>query len=189
MVVTLTVLLLTVIADLVTAVGTGIIVSALISSSHLSRQQLAQFHLAVSDTDYTPITPEGRQILHWAQGRILVLHLSGPFSFCSAKEMVRRLSNVSADYRIVVLDLENVTMIDASVAMAFEEIIHQSQDAGRSVLFSCGGECAQSNVIQVLEGMKVLRLIPPNRRHQVRLHALQQAKKMLEEEDAAAKAV
>lgn len=187
--VTLTVLLLTVVADLVLAVGVGVIMASLISANQMSKQQLKQFRLVTSDADYPPITVRGRAILKWAKGRILVLHLSGPFSFCSAKDMVRQLGMVGADYRVVILDLEGTTMIDTSIAMAFEEMIKQCLDSGRTVLLSCSGDCAGGEVINTLDDLGVLTHIAQENRHPMRLNALRQAKRILEQEDRDKEAV
>lgn len=183
MLVTLTVLFLTVVADLILAVGVGVIMAALISASHMSQQQISQFRLVTNDVDYPPITTRGREILRWAAGRILVIHLSGPFSFCSAKDMVRKLGSIGNDYRVVVLDLEGTTMIDTSIALALEEVIRQCLDSGRVVLLSCSGQCGGGRVIDTLDDLGVLSLIPPKNRHPIRLHALRHAKRILEAED------
>ena len=180
MLITLTVLFLTVVADLVLAVGVGVIMAALHSASQLSKDQLNHVKLVTSEADYTPISPEGRKILAWAKGRILVLHLSGPFSFCSAKDMVRQLGTVGAGYKVVVLDLEGVTMIDTSIALALEEMIKQCQESGRTVLLSCSGECGGGKVIETMDDLNILQHIPPQNRHPIRLHALRHAKRMLE---------
>jgi sulfate permease, SulP family len=185
MMVTLTVLLLTVVADLVLAVGVGVIMSALISANQMSKEQVKQFSLVTSPEDYPPITAKGREILSWAAGRILVLHLAGAFSYCSAKDMVRKLGMVGGDYRVVVLDLEGATMIDTSIALALEEIIKQCQDSGRVVLLSCSGACTGGKVINTMDDLGILQHIPPKYRHPIRLQALRQAKRMLEKEDAA----
>ena len=178
--VTLTVLLLTVVADLVLAVGVGVIMASLISASQMSEHQLNQFHLVTSDEEYAPITPEGKEILRWAHGRILVLHLAGPFSFCSSKDMVRKMGLVGADYRVVILDLEGTTMIDTSIALALEEIIKQCQDTGRVVLLSCSGACGGGKVVNTLDNLGVLAHIAPQHRFPIRLHALQHAKQLLQ---------
>ncbi|MBF0453989.1 MAG: SulP family inorganic anion transporter [Magnetococcales bacterium] len=186
MLVTLIVLLLTVVTDLVLAVGVGVIVSSLISANQMSEEQLKQFRLVTSPAEYPPITVKGREILRWAEGRILVLHLSGAFSYCSAKEMVRKMGPVGMNYRVVVLDLEGATMIDTSIALALEEIIKQCQDSGRMVLLSCSGDCVGGKVINTLDDLGILRHISPEYRHPVRLQALRHAKRLLEEEDAQA---
>ncbi len=180
--VTLVVTFLTVVADLVTAVGVGIVMAALLSASQMSKHQLSQFRMVTSEGNYTPITPEGREILRWAEGRILVLHLSGPFSFCSAKDMVRQLATVDANYRVVIFDLENVSMIDTSIAMAFEEMIRLCLSNQRSVLLSCSGDCAGGRVIDIMDDMGIMQFIPPENRHPIRLHALRHAKRLLERE-------
>ncbi|MBF0359226.1 MAG: SulP family inorganic anion transporter [Magnetococcales bacterium] len=183
MMVTLTVLILTVVADLVLAVGVGVIMAALISANQMSKQQIKQFRLVTTPEEYPPITVEGREILRWAAGRILVLHLSGAFSYCSAKDMVRQLGVTGADYSVVVLDLEGATMIDTSIAMALEEIIKQCLDSGRIVLLSCSGQCDGGKVINTLDDLGVLKHIPPHYRHGVRLKALRQAKRLLEKNE------
>ena len=180
MLVTVTVLLLTVVADLVLAVGVGVIMAALHSANQLSKQQLKQIKMVTSEAGYNPISTEGREILGWAKGRILVLHLSGPFSFCSAKDMLRQLGTVGAGYKVVVLDLEGVTMIDTSIALALEEMIKQCQESGRTVLLSCSGECGGGKVIDTMDDLNILQHIPPQNRHPIRLHALRHAKQMLE---------
>ncbi|MBF0447908.1 MAG: SulP family inorganic anion transporter [Magnetococcales bacterium] len=180
MLVTLSVLILTVVTDLVLAVGVGVIMAALISANQMSKEQLKQFKLVTSEADYTPISTEGREILRWAQGRILVLHLSGPFSFCSAKDMVRQLGRVGAEYKVVILDLEGVTMIDTSIALALEEMIIQCLESNRSVLLSCSGDCIGGRVIQILDSLDILDHIIPENRHPFRLHALKHAKQILE---------
>lgn len=187
MLVTMTVLVLTVVADLILAVGVGIIMAALHSASQLSKDQLNNIRMVTSEADYTPITPEGREILAWAKGRILVLHLSGPFSFCSAKDMVRQLDTAGTHYQVVVLDLESVTMIDTSIALALEEMIKQCQESGRVVLLSCSGKCSGGRVIDTLDNLNVLRHIPPQNRHPIRLHALRHAKHLLEEKEETSK--
>jgi sulfate permease, SulP family len=182
MLVTLTVLLLTVVADLVLAVGVGVIMSALISANQMSKEQIKQFRLVTTPDEYPPITVRGREILRWAKGRILVLHLSGAFSYCSAKDMVRQLGMAGADYRVVVLDMEGATMIDTSIALALEEIIKQCHDSGRIVLLSCSGECGGGRVINTLDDLGILNHIPPEYRHPIRLQALRHAKQLLEKE-------
>jgi sulfate permease, SulP family len=183
MLVTLTVLFLTVVADLVLAVGVGVIMAALISANQMSKQQIKQFRLVTTPEEYPPITVKGREILRWAEGRILVLHLSGAFSYCSAKDMVRKLGVAGTNYRVVVLDLEGATMIDTSIALALEEIIKQCQDSGRVVLLSCSGKCDGGKVINTLDDLGILKHIPPNYRHGVRLDALHHAKRLLEKSD------
>ena len=181
MLVTVTVLVLTVVTDLVLAVGVGVIMAALDAASRLSKEQLKQFRMVTSEADYLPISTDGQEILRWAQGRILVLHLSGPFSFCSAKDMVRQFGTVGAEYKVVVLDLEEVTMMDTSIALALGEIIKQCQESGATVLLSCCGERREGKVVNTLDDLGILKHISPACRHPFRLHALRHARQLLED--------
>nr|CRH04617.1 putative Sulfate transporter [Candidatus Magnetococcus massalia] len=177
-VVTLTVLLLTVIADLVTAVGVGIVMVSLISAKQMSEQQLNQLNLFASDGEHTPLAPEHLALLSQAQGRILLLHLSGPFSFCSAKDMVRKMGSIGANYRVVVLDLEEVTMIDTSIALVFEELIQRCQESGREVVLICGGSCSINGVVETLDGLGIMAKLTPANCHPIRKQGLKHALKL-----------
>ncbi len=56
--------------------------------------QLANLHIITHPSANTPLLPEEATILAQANGKILFLHVDGPMSFGSAKNMVRRLESV-----------------------------------------------------------------------------------------------
>ena len=151
-----TVLLLTVFVDLITAVAVGLIMTSLISAQMTSAEQLSKLHLVTSDDPEARLSETERSLMREAGGRVLLLHLSGPFSFGSATELVRRMAAAGTSQRAVVLDLGDVTLMDASIAMAIDQIIRRSQDAGQSV-WICGYD-AQRHA--VLKRMDVLRHLP-----------------------------
>ncbi|OSM02225.1 SulP family inorganic anion transporter [Magnetofaba australis] len=181
-VVMLTVLLLTVVADLVTAVGVGVVMVSLISAQQMSEEQLRNMNLVASDADYSPIPEAGRDILRQANGKILLLHLSGPFSFGSAKEMVRRLGGIGSEPKVVALDMDDATMIDGSIAMALKQMIRQCRDNGQHVIFICGGDCARNQLAQTLEQWGVMEMIPLHNRHPIRMQGLRHALQLAQEE-------
>ena len=168
----LTVLVLTVVADLVTAVGVGIIMASLISASELSEHQLAGLDLVASGSDGTErISEEERELIRRSDGGVLLIRLSGPFSFCSANDLARRLSGTGLNYRAVVFDFSDVPMIDVSIAIAVEDLIRQSGEAGTSVLIAGLG----GRAVDLLARLRVLELIPPAMRHESRREALEHA--------------
>ena len=176
----LTVLVLTVFVDLITAVGVGVIMASLIAARKLSWQQLAQLRLypqqdseAVSDTggaDHA-LTRAEQDLLESANGDVLLLHLNGPFTYGSAKGMVQLLTGTGDGYKSVVFDFSEVPLIDGSIAMAVEELLHQSREAGRTVIVSGLGGPA----VDTLERMGVLESIPSEHRVNNRTEALELA--------------
>jgi SulP family sulfate permease len=173
----LTVLVLTVIADLVTAVGVGIIMASLISASELSKHQLDQLDLVASNADTTARLPDDeRDLIDRSHGHVLLIRLSGPFSFCSANEITGRLGQSGMDYRAVVFDFSEVPMIDVSVAIAIEGAIRDTAERGAHVILAGLG----GNAVDMLDRMKVLPLVPPDRRHTDRKSALEQALSLAE---------
>jgi len=167
----LTVALLTVTVDLITAVGVGVVMASLISARELSAHQLAQLNIVSSETDAAPFTDEERQLLRRARSRVMVVHLSGPFSFCSAQDMVRRMAAVGAGWRAAVLDLTDVTLVDASVAMAIREVVAALTDNGTPV-FLVGHD---REVARDLERMEALGRMPAERRVESRAEGIRRA--------------
>ena len=180
-IVMLTVLALTVFVDLVTAVGVGIIMASLVSASRLSEVQLSQLKFVSShNLGDTPLTPEERDIFERAGNRLLLLHLSGPFSFCSARDMIRRMSVQGAGYDIVLLDMSDVSMIDTSIAMAINELVEQARHDGRDVVVAGDGE---GQVARDLSNLKVLDRVPKENRFNPRLAAMRHVDRLLAEQE------
>ena len=176
----LTVLVLTVFVDLITAVGVGVIMASLIAARKLSWQQLAQLRLypqqdseAVSDTGGADqaLTRAEQDLLESANGDVLLLHLNGPFTYGSAKGMVQLLTGTGDGYKSVVFDFSEVPLIDGSIAMAVEELMHQAREAGQTVIVSGLGGPA----VDILERMGVLESIPSEHRVNNRTEALELA--------------
>ena len=168
----LTVLLLTVLTDLVTAVGVGIIMVSMISARRLSEHQLAELHLIASETeDLERISEDERALIRGSDGKVLLMRLSGPFSFCSANGLAGRLSELDAAYPVIVFDFSDVPMIDVSIAMAVEQLILSAQESGSLVIVS--GPAHYTTTF--LSKLGILDHVAPENRHQTRLAALEQA--------------
>ncbi len=85
------VLLLTVFVDLITAVAVGIVLASLLFVKRMSDLQLANIKTITQDSDEPSLSDPERALLVEAGGRIVLYHLTGPFSFGAAKGMARRL--------------------------------------------------------------------------------------------------
>jgi SulP family sulfate permease len=175
----MTVLALTVFVDLVTAVAVGVIMASLISARKLSWHQLSQLHVhgrnTESDLDSSQadlgLSRAEQDLLASANGDVLLLGLNGPFTYGSAKGMVQLLTGRGGGYRCVVFDFSESPMIDGSIAMAVEELLHQARDERQTVIVSGEGGPA----VEVLDRMGVLGSIPQEHRVSDRLTALELA--------------
>ena len=167
-VVMLTVLFMTVFVDLMTAVAVGIIMASLISAQQLSAHQLSQLNLIDSEDEMAPLDEEERAALRGTNGAVLLLHLSGPFSFCSARDLVRRLGTIGDSYRAVVFDLTDVPMIDTSIAMAIEEVIRRTLENEQATFVAGVG----GDAVTQLERLKILDQLPSGHRHKTRHDAI-----------------
>jgi anti-anti-sigma regulatory factor len=112
------------------------------------------------------------------EGKIILIHIDGPRSFGSAKDMVRRLEGVAgwSSFRVVVLDLSDVPAIDSTAALAVEDMIRMAQ-AHHQHLVLVG---MQPVVTKVLDSLGVLQLLQADHHHARRLDALRQAAQLAE---------
>ncbi|MGE3939937.1 MAG: SulP family inorganic anion transporter [Nitrospirales bacterium] len=169
------VFLVTVLVDLITAVGVGVVLASLLFVKEMADLQLGTMSVITKAHEETPLTPEEADVLDRAQGRIVLIHVDGPMSFGSAKNMVRRLETVPGlkKFTSCILDLSDVPMIDGTAALAIEDMLRIIR-AHKQHLFFVG---MQPKVEAVLQGLGVLAHIRPGHRYETRLDALQQAAK------------
>lgn len=167
------VLLTTVLVDLITAVAVGMIFASLFFVKRMADLELANLHIVTKHTPSTPLLPEEAMILEQANDKILLIHVDGPMSFGSAKNMVRRLETVPGfnTFSSVVLDLSKVPAIDGTAALAVEDMLNIVK-AHQQHLFFVG---MQPHVTKALDGLGVLEQIRPGHRFASRLEALQKA--------------
>lgn len=167
------VLVITVLVDLITAVGIGVVLASLLFVKRMADLELANLRIITHPTEEAPLSPDESAILRRNPGGIILIHMDGPMSFGSAKNMVRRMEGVAewGQFKSVVLDLSDVPVIDGTAALAIEDMLRMVQ-GHRQHLFMVG---IQSKVEKVLEGMGVLKLVRPGHRFSNRLDALHHA--------------
>jgi anti-anti-sigma regulatory factor len=171
------VLLMTVLVDLITAVGVGIVLASLFFVKRMANLELANLKVITAPTEETQLSDEEAAILSRNNGRIVLIHINGPMGFGSAKDMVRRLESVRqfASFNCVVLDLSSVPVIDGTSALAIEDMLRMIQAHGQH-LFFVG---MQPAVTQVLEGFGILKLVRPGHHYPRRLEALRHAAQVI----------
>ena len=176
----LTVLLLTVLVDLMTAVAIGIIMASLISASRLSKHQIANISLISSGINEEMVSVEEKTILRQAEGKLALLHLDGAFSFSSANLIINRLSTLGDNFEVVVIDFSSVTIIDTSVGMAIDRILRSANESMQQVFISGFG----NDIVRELMHMKALEIIPESHIHRIRIDALCHAIRVLNKKDS-----
>jgi SulP family sulfate permease len=169
---------MTVLADLIMAVAVGLVLASVLFVKRMADLELMNLRVITGRTGESPLTEEEAQVLGRHEGKIILIHIDGPMSFGSAKNMVRRLEGVArwGSFRVVVLDLSDVPAIDGTAALAVEDMIRMAQ-AHHQHLVLVG---MQPVVTKVLEGLGVLQLLPSDHHHARRLDALRQAAQLAE---------
>ena len=129
----MTVLLMTVFVDLITAVLVGVFISNLITVERLTCIQLDHVQL----TDGTDAKGSGRPIdeqrLEIHQGEVLLLRLDGSLSFGVGRGLRKSLSGY-ASYRLMIIDLTGAHLVGASTAMILDELVRAELAKEREVL-------------------------------------------------------
>ena len=167
------VLFITVVVDLITAVGVGVVLASILFVKEMADLELANMRIITEEHPESPLTPEENAVLERNAGKIVLIHVDGPMSFGSAKNMVRRIETVPGlkEFTSCVLDLSDVPTIDGTSAMAIEDMLRIIR-AHKQHLFFVG---MQDHVTEVLDGFGILSLIRPGHRYAERLDALRHA--------------
>lgn len=127
------VMALTVFVDLIVAVGLGVFISNIIVIERLSREQAKQVKaISDADDDDVPLSEEERALLDESDGKVLFFYLSGPMIFSVSKAISRQHTRIS-DYRVMILDLSDVPLIDMTVGLALENAIADARETNCTV--------------------------------------------------------
>ena len=174
------VMLLTVFFDLIIAVSLGVFIANILTIERLSQVQTENIK-AISDADDTvPLSVEDKQLLDSANGRVVLVYLSGPMMFGVSKAIARQHTTIQ-QYQAVVLDLSDVPLIDATISLAIENTIKDAVDAQRHVYVVKPKAGAETS----LERLGVFELIPGTQLCETRAEALSKAIDSIEEQEKA----
>lgn len=167
------VLSITVFVDLITGVAAGVVTASLLFVKRMADLELTNLSVITDGSPEIPLNDEESQVMERNKGRILLIHVAGPMSFGSAKDMVRRLEADRGfnSVKSVVLDLSDVSSIDGTAAMSVDDMLQMIHDNNQH-LFFIG---MQPHVRDVLDGFGVLSRIRSAHRFGNRLDALRHA--------------
>jgi len=171
----LTVLTLTVLVDLITAVAAGTIMASLLFVKRMADQQMQSMKLVHHLGGARDLSAEEADILERGADKILLFHIEGPMSFGCARDLVRMLTS-TVEKDALIIDLSDVPFIDSSASLAIEEVIEHAHADGDIVIL-CG---LRTPVERVLRKLGVIALLPDECIVNERLEALTAAEAMLD---------
>ncbi|WP_017327740.1 SulP family inorganic anion transporter [Synechococcus sp. PCC 7336] len=164
------VILLTVLVDLIAAVGIGVFIANILTIERMSDLQ-SESVKAISDADDTiQLNSEEARWLDEANGRVLLFQLSGPMIFGVAKAISRE-HNAIGECDAIVFDLSDVPHLGVTASLALENAMEEAVEKDRQVFIV--GAAGQTK--RRLEDLKIFSLVPPQNLYMNRSEALRRA--------------
>jgi SulP family sulfate permease len=121
----LTCFTLTVVFDMVVAIGVGVVLAALLFMKRMSELTSSRIFDA-SDADETRVVPQG----------VTVYEIAGPLFFGAAEKAMGALATAGLDARVIVLALGKVPAIDATGLVALESAVERLRGAKKLVVIA-----------------------------------------------------
>jgi len=169
-VITYGVIALTVLVDLITAVGIGVFVANVLTIDRMSTLQSRKVKTISTTDDDVELNEEEQQLLDRASGMVLLFQLAGPMIFGVAKAISRE-HNAIGNCQVVVFDLSEVSHLGVTAAIALENAVKEAMEVGRDV-FMVGVSGSTENRLRKL---KLLDRLPESHLTSDRLSALRLA--------------
>ena len=166
----LVVLTLTVVVDLIAAVGAGVVMASLLFVKHMADLQAGSIRAAAGPDDHPHLSAEEVALLAGCAGTVRYVHFGGPMSFGAANEMSRRLTGF-AEERVLLLDLGDVPFVDTSAALAVGNVVESAAEVGCRVIIAGMSE----RVRGTLERLGVLATLAADDLPGQRLAAIERA--------------
>ena len=164
------VILLTVLVDLIAAVGIGVFVANILTIERMSQLRSESVRAITDADDAIRLNSDEKRWLDEGNGRVLLFQLGGPMIFGVAKAISRE-HNAIGEYDAVVFDLTDVPHMGVTASLAIESAIEEATENGRYVYIV--GAAGQTK--RRLESLKVFDLVPSNHLYMDRAEALRQA--------------
>ena len=161
---------LTVLVDLIAAVGVGVFIANILTIDKMSALQSKSVKSVSTGDGDLDISDDERQLLDQGRGQVLLFQLNGAMIFGVAKAISRE-HNAIGDCKAVVFDLTEVSHLGVTAALAVENAVEEAIEKGREV-FVVG---AAGTTQRRLEKLGLYQKVPTERTSLSRRDALQQA--------------
>ena len=169
-VITYGVIALTVLVDLITAVGIGVFVANVLTIDRMSALQSRKVKTISTADDDVELTEEEQVLLDQASGKVLLFQLAGPMIFGVAKAIARE-HNAIGNCQAVVFDLSEVSHLGVTAAIALENAVKEAIEEGRQVYLVVATGSTENR----LQKLKLLDRVPKSHISADRLVALRLA--------------
>jgi SulP family sulfate permease len=164
------VIALTVLVDLIVAVGVGVFIANILTIDKMSAlQSKAVKSVSTGDGDLM-IPDEEKALLDQGKGQVLLFQLNGAMIFGVAKAIARE-HNAIRDCKAVIFDLSEVSHLGVTAALAVENAVEEAIEKGRQVFVVGAADTTQRR----LEKLGLYKKLPAERTSISRHEALQQA--------------
>ncbi len=164
------VILLTVLVDLIVAVGVGIFIANILTIDRMSQLRSESVKTITDTDDAIHLNADEKRWLDEGNGRVLLFQLSGPMIFGVAKAISRE-HNAIGECDVIVFDLSDVPHLGVTASLSLENAIEEAVEKGRHVfLVGAAGQTKRR-----LNKLKVFNLIPPDYLYMDRGEALKDA--------------
>ncbi|MEB3274315.1 MAG: SulP family inorganic anion transporter [Prochlorothrix sp.] len=164
------VIALTVLVDLMVAVGVGVFIANVLTIDRLSKLRSKDVKAITDADDAIILTEEEKDLLKTVRGQVLLFHLSGPMIFGVAKAISRE-HNLVNNYKVLIFDLTDVPLLGVTSSLAIENAIEEALDNGRTV-FVVG---ASGKTFKRLQDLGLLDRLEPQQFQVTRTEALKQS--------------
>ena len=165
------VIALTVLVDLMVAVGVGIFMANIITIDKMSAMQTQGVKSVCTGDEDPDLSDHERELPNQAGGRVLLFQLNGAMIFGVAKA-INREHNAIGDCDAVIFDLSEVVHLGLTSALAIENAVEEAIEVGRNV-YVVG---AHGTTRKRLEQLKLYEQLPEDHtdltRHQALVHAV-----------------
>ena len=161
---------LTVLVDLIAAVGIGVFIANILTIDKLSALQSKSVK-SISTGDGDLLIPDDEKaLLDQGKGKVLLFQLNGAMIFGVAKAIGRE-HNAIGDVKAVVFDLTEVTHLGVTAALAVENAVEEAIEKGREVFVVGASGATQRR----LEKLGLYKKLTPDRTNLSRRDALQRS--------------
>jgi SulP family sulfate permease len=126
------VILLTVLVDLIVAVGVGVFVANILTIDRMSALQSQAVKSVSTGDGAIELGPEERELLDRAGGKVLLFQLNGAMIFGVAKAIDRE-HNAIGDCSAIVFDLGQVSHLGVTASLALENAVQEALEKNRDV--------------------------------------------------------
>ncbi|MEM8610497.1 MAG: SulP family inorganic anion transporter [Cyanobacteria bacterium P01_H01_bin.105] len=164
------VIALTVLVDLIAAVGIGVFVANILTIERMSELRSESVRAITDADDAIRLDVDEKRWLDEGNGRVLLFQLGGPMIFGVAKAISRE-HNAVGECDAIVFDLGDVPHLGVTASLALESAIKEAIEKERDVYIV--GAAGQTK--RRLSSLNVFDLIPSNHLLMDRSEALRQA--------------